>query len=112
MSLEVEAIQRLAKGMRLRPVFSPKKGSNKPKGNKGKDTNKKDNKSEVSTDTTQTKSKKESSVGSVVKSNVSNTKSNIPSDMKPSPIGLSNTSSLPAVNLGGMGTRSKQFKGQ
>ena len=108
MSLEVEAIQRLAKGMRLRPVFSPKKASNKSKGNKDK----KSNKSEVSTDTAQTKSKKESSVGSVVKSNVSNTKSNVPSDMKPEPIGLSNTSSLPAVNLGGMGTRSKQFKGQ
>jgi hypothetical protein len=109
MNFEVDAYQKLAKGLRLSPLFDikTKSGKGKPKGKIEK------NKPEViSVNKKEPKvmaSKPESSVNSTIKPIAS---SNIPNDIKPAPIGLSNTSNLPAVNLGGIGTRSKQFKGQ
>ena len=109
MSIESQAYQKLAKGLRLSPLFDikTKSGKGKPKGKTEKNkpeatpVNKKEPKV--------TASKPDSAVKSTIKPIAS---SNIPTDIKPTPIGLSNTSSLPAVNLGGIGTRSKQFKGQ
>lgn len=102
MDIESAAAGRLAKGLVTKRLFDPFKNK------KGKDKSGKEKKTTVSAKVEKpakpesaTKTKKESAAGA-----------SIPLDMKPEPIGLSNTSSLPAVNLGGMGTRSKQFKGQ
>ena len=111
MSIEVEAVQRLARGMRLRSVLTPKKVINKKKTGDKKES-KTNTKVTDTIKSPQPESKKETVAVSKPSSKVSMSKIEIPSDMKPTPIGLSNTSNLPAVNLSGIGTRSKQFKGK
>jgi hypothetical protein len=107
MSIEVSSAKNLVKGLNLwqykikSDAPKNKNEENKPK-SKNATTNKVSaDKSSTKQRTTKTSIKSKSSISS-----------EIPTDMRPTPIGLSNTSNLPAINLSGIGTRSKQFKGK